>query len=72
MDQNVKKYKFYCLDAQHCIHTRGGEPVDEANFSVVDQVMIATMGMGTSYNYVRWRNNHIRVCDGRKGLTVRG
>ena len=18
MDQNVKKYKFYCLDAQHC------------------------------------------------------
>ena len=19
MDQNVKKYKFYCLDAQHCI-----------------------------------------------------
>ena len=24
MDQNVKKYKFYCLDAQHCTF-RGAE-----------------------------------------------
>ena len=31
MDQNVKKYKFYCLDAQHCILNDRRESLTEEN-----------------------------------------
>ena len=52
MDQNVKKYKFYCLDAQHCTYKLFCEVISVSlHMSVITQdgdsaLILAVRGWG--------------------------